>query len=298
VTGSSPAIAAVRKLLGEATRVQPLQASGFATTLRVQRGGEVFFVKALPAAEGERLRAEAEGLRALAATATIRVPRVVDCADADGWTLLALEWLEFAAPDAQFGTRFGARLAALHAASAPIAGYGWPRAKWLGGTRQEAATTAGAGTNDWIEFFRDRRLRALAQRLARERYARLLEAVEAALAAMPRLFDDYAPRPSLIHGDLWSGNWGMLADGTPVIFDPAVSVSDAEAELAMMELFGAPPAGFFAAYRAHGRWHDGYARRRPLYQLYHLLNHVLLFGESYAGAALACARAAAAAARL
>lgn len=285
-------VAAIRQHLGESTRVQPLAASGFATTLRAQRGGEVFFVKALPAAEGERLRAEAEGLAALAATATIRVPRIADCGDAAGFTLLALEWLEFAAPDAHFGARFGERLAALHSAPPPLAGYGWPRANWLGGTRQEAATTAGVGTRDWIAFFCERRLRTLAQRLARERDARLLEAVEAAIAAAPRLFDDYAPRPSLIHGDLWSGNWGMLADGTPVIFDPAVSVSHAEAELAMMELFGAPPVGFFDAYRAHGRLHAGYARRRPLYQLYHLLNHVLLFGAGYTGAALACARAA------
>jgi fructosamine-3-kinase len=293
-----PAVAAVRQRLGESTRVQPLAASGFAATLRAQRGGEAFFVKALPAAEGERLRAEAEGLRALAATRTIRVPQVADCGDAESFTLLALEWLEFAPPDARFGARFGARLAALHAAPPPFSGYGWPRDNWLGATCQEAATSEGAGTSQWIAFFRERRLRALARRLGRERHAPLLEAVEAAIAALPRLFDDYEPRPSLIHGDLWSGNWGMLADGTPVIFDPAVSVSDAEAELAMMELFGAPPSGFFAAYRAHGRLHEGYARRRPLYQLYHLLNHVLLFGDGYAGAALACAREVAGTARL
>jgi len=95
---------------------------------------------------------------------------------------------------------------------------------------------------------------------------------------MPRLFEDgHTPRPALVHGDLWSGNWGMLADGTPVVYDPAVSYSDAEAELAMMELFGSPPAGFWRSYRPH----EGYARRRPLYQLYHLLNHAVLFGGGY-----------------
>jgi fructosamine-3-kinase len=82
----------------------------------------------------------------------------------------------------------------------------------------------------------------------------------------------------------------MLADGTPVIYDPAVSCSDAEAELAMMELFGAPPAGFWPAYREAAGLHAGYAARRPLYQLYHLLNHALLFGGSYAAQALRCAR--------
>ena len=70
-------------------------------------------------------------------------------------------------------------------------------------------------------------------------------------------------------------------DGSPVIFDPAVSVSDAEAELAMMDLFGAPPAGFWPAYREAYPLHDGYARRRALYQLHHVLNHALLFGGGY-----------------
>jgi len=105
--------------------------------------------------------------------------------------------------------------------------------------------------------------------------------------ALPALFGDgHAPRPSLIHGDLWSGNWGCTADGAPVIFDPAASISDAEAELAMMELFGAPPAGFWPSYREAAGLAPGYAWRRGLYQLYHLLNHELLFG-GYARQAMA-----------
>jgi protein-ribulosamine 3-kinase len=82
----------------------------------------------------------------------------------------------------------------------------------------------------------------------------------------------------------------MLADGTPVIYDPAVSCSDAEAELAMMELFGSPPAGFWGAYREAAGLHDGYARRRGLYQLYHLLNHALLFGGGYVRQSMALAQ--------
>jgi protein-ribulosamine 3-kinase len=73
----------------------------------------------------------------------------------------------------------------------------------------------------------------------------------------------------------------------PVIFDPAVSVADAEYELAMMELFGAPPAGFWTAYRERMPVAEGYARRRPLYQLVHLLNHARLFGGGYERQALA-----------
>lgn len=119
----------------------------------------------------------------------------------------------------------------------------------------------------------------------------MLHAVEAVRQALPRFFEDgYVPRPSLIHGDLWSGNRGMLPDGRPVIFDPAVSVSDAEADLAMMELFGSPPPGFWPAWRAVMGPHQGYERRRGLYQLYHLLNHALLFGGEYAAQSLSMAR--------
>ena len=117
-------------------------------------------------------------------------------------------------------------------------------------------------------------------------------AVTTVIDALPSLVEaeDYQPRPSLIHGDLWSGNWGMLADGTPVIYDPAVSCSDAEAELAMMELFGAVPSGFWRAYRETHKLAGSYGQRRGLYQLYHLLNHALLFGGSYVNQALSLAR--------
>jgi fructosamine-3-kinase len=121
--------------------------------------------------------------------------------------------------------------------------------------------------------------------------ASLLRATDAAIEAVPRFFDDgVALHASLIHGDLWSGNWGMRADGTPVLYDPAVSCSHAEAELAMMELFGRPPPGFWPAYRETAGLHAGYERRRGLYQLYHLLNHALLFGGGYAAQAEALAR--------
>jgi len=136
----------------------------------------------------------------------------------------------------------------------------------------------------WIAFVGHERLRALAEGLA----APLPAAVRDVVDTLPALFDDgHVPRPSLIHGDLWSGNWGCTATGEPAIFDPAVSVSDAEAELAMMELFGSPPASFWPAYREVTPLAAGYERRRAVYQLVHLLNHARLFGGGYARQALA-----------
>ena len=233
------------------------------------------------------LEAEADGLAALAATRTVRVPEVVACA-ADrehDVAVLALEWLDLRSADARYGERLGNALAALHLASAADSGrrYGWHRDNMLGATLQRNRWSEPGATAGWIDFYRRHRLGAMRERLAASGAASLVDAVDAVSGVLPAFFaDGHVPRPSLIHGDLSPGNgWGMLDLVTPVIYDPAVSCSDAEAELAMMELFGGPPHGFWAAYRKQAGLHDGYARRRGLYQLYHLLNHALLFGGGY-----------------
>ena len=275
--------------------LRPLGVSGFCATWRAECAGSALFVKTQPAAAAATLHTEADGLRALAATATVRVPAVEAVWELPhGGVALALEWLDLRRPDPGFGARFGAALAALHRAGCPLRppGYGWDRDNWLGATLQTNRRGAGADTAAWVDFFGLRRLEALALRLeARRGASRLADATRQVIAALPRLFDDgHRPSPSLIHGDLWSGNWGMLDGGAPVIFDPAVSCSDAEAELAMMELFGAPPPGFWPVYLDRAGLDSGYSRRRPAYQLYHLLNHVLLFGGGYESQALDCAQ--------
>ena len=255
----------------------------------------VLYVKRLPRAALARLEAEAEGLAALAAIGAIAVPSVHSCGidEETGQAQLVLDWLDLRPPDGGFGARLGEALGALHAAL-PAQGhgrFGWHIDNFIGATPQVNGWSEEGGLAGWIGFHREQRLGAMARRLAAAGAAReLLKAVEAVQHALPRFFDDgHVPRPSLIHGDLWSGNWGMLPDGRPVIFDPAVSVSDAEAELAMMELFGSPPSAFWPAWRAVMGPHPGYERRRGLYQLYHLLNHALLFGGGYAAQSLALA---------
>jgi len=113
----------------------------------------------------------------------------------------------------------------------------------------------------------------------------LQRAGEKLLEVMPAFFNGYTPQPSLLHGDLWGGNHGFLANSTPVIFDPAVYFGDRECDLAMTELFGGYPADFYAAYRAHYPPDAGYEVRRDLYNLYHILNHANLFGGGYAAQA-------------
>jgi len=254
------------------------------------------FVKSLPPQRLQALQAEADGLAALAATGTIAVPAVhsfgVD--PVSGQAQLAMDFLDLRPPDAAFGARFGEALGRLHAQAPSHGGgrFGWDADNFIGATPQVNGCSESGGLEGWLAFHRDKRLGAMARRLARAGASgELLRAVEAVQEALPRFFDDgHVPRASLIHGDLWSGNWGMLPDGRPVIFDPAVSVSDAEAELAMMELFGSPPSGFWPAWRGAMGRREGYERRRGLYQLYHLLNHALLFGGGYAAQSLAVAR--------
>lgn len=287
---SRPALASA---LGGPWELRTLGNSSFCDTWEARQGRMRLFVKSAPRTGAAQLRAEADGLRALAATGCIRVPEVHALADlAGGGAALAMEWLDFRAPDAGFGERFGRALAALHTHPCPLdpPSFGWRTDNCLGGTLQRNTPLQPPGHGGWIAFWGRSRLGAMRDRLPAEAAA-LREAVDAVIARLPEFFTDgHLPRPALIHGDLWQGNWDMLANGTPVIFDPAVSCSDPQAEIAMMELFGSPPPGFREAYvEAGGAWPP--PERMRLYQLYHLLNHVLLFGGGYGAQALRVARA-------
>jgi fructosamine-3-kinase len=278
--------------LGDRWALEPLGASTFCDTWQARQGRTRLFVKSAGRAGAAMLRAEADGLRALAATHTIRVPAIDSLRDLPGGgAVLALEWLDFKRPDDGFGGRFGRALAALHAHPCPLepASFGWRGDNFIGATPQRNTPLQVPTHAGWHSFFEKCRLGCMRDRLPASEL-RLRDAVDAVIEALPSLLAERGmPRPALIHGDLWQGNWDMLADGTPVIFDPAVSCSDPQAEIAMMELFGSAPAGFREAYvSAGGSWPS--QRLLGLYQLYHLLTHVVLFGGGYAQQALRVAR--------
>jgi len=230
---------------------------------------ERHFVKSVPLADAAMLEAEADGLRALAACDAIAVPRVVELGTHDGTAFLATSWLDFG--DMPRGEAMGRALARLHRV-AQDARYGWTRDNFIGRTPQD-----NAWSDDWAAFFRDRRLRPQFLRAARFR----LRDTDALLDAVPDLLRGHAPPPSLLHGDLWSGNAAMLATGEPAIFDPAVYIGDREADIAMTCLFGGFDATFYAAYEEAWPMPAGHERRRELYNLYHVVNHLNLFGASY-----------------
>ena len=279
-------------VLGDGWELEPLGASVFCDTWQARRGRIALFVKSAGPEGAGMLRAEADGLRALAATHCIRVPAVDSLRDLPGGgAVLALEWLHFARPDAGFGQRFGRAMAALHAHPSPLEppSFGWRTDNYIGATAQRNAPLQPPSHAGWLAFYARCRLRCMRDRLP-PASAQLRDAVDAVMEALPALLSECpTPRPALIHGDLWQGNWDMLEDGTPVIFDPAVSCSDPHAELAMMELFGSPPDGFREAYaKAGGSWPS--PRRLAVYQLYHLLNHAILFGAGYTRQALRVAQ--------
>ncbi len=223
--------------------------------------------------------AEAAGLAALRATNAVRVPDVISCGLAAGQARIVLEHLELRSLDRAAGAALGRALAQLHRASGPR--FGWPHDNFIGGSPQE-----NAWRDNWALFFADHRLRPQLRWARDNGMERKLVADGEKLAEkVGAFFVEEQPAPSLLHGDLWSGNAGRLPDGTPVIFDPACYYGDREADLAMSELFGGFPESFYAAYREAWPLAEGYETRKALYNLYHILNHFNLFGASYLGQA-------------
>ena len=233
-------------------------------------GGSDVFVKmhANASAMPGLFAAEAAGLEALASAETsVAVPRVL----AVGQDFLATEWLDFSGGRGLEET-LGRGLAALHHATAQSM-FGFACDNYLGATPQ--ANTQHAS---WAVFWRERRLGPMLacmrgdgelQRLG----GRLMERLDVIL--------DVGEEPAcLLHGDLWSGNALLLADGRAAIFDPACYYGCREAEFGMIRLFGFA-ARFEAAYHEVYPLPEGADRRIPIYMLHHLLNHLHLFGASY-----------------
>jgi len=218
--------------------------------------------------------AEAQGLNELYMTYTIGVPQVIayDCTAEVSYLLLeALEFCSQSDP-----AKLGLQLARLHSQYGDA--FGFHEDNFIGTTPQK-----NSWHSDWITFYREQRLVHQFKRIPKQYLSKQFVAdFNQLMDKLPDFFANRPLKPSLIHGDLWSGNWGYVQpDASPVIFDPAAYYADHEMELAMMELFGSPGKAFFEAYQSVLPIDAGYSFRRPLYQLYHLLNHLNLFGEGY-----------------
>ncbi len=275
--GVSEAITAATGAPFFAAKVSAIGGGDINQAFNVSDGTRRYFVKANRTASLPMFEAEDEALKALAATHSVRVPQPLCSGVAAGQAFLVLEHLELRGSGN--AALLGTQLAQLHRASQ--ARFGWVHDNWIGSTPQP-----NGWHSDWIAFWRDRRLGHQLKLAAQNGYGGVLQRDgETLMARLEDFFTDYRPVPSLLHGDLWGGNHGFLADGTPVIFDPAAYCGDREADLAMSELFGGFAPGFYAAYREAWPLDAGYAVRRTLYNLYHILNHANLFGGGYAAQA-------------
>lgn len=241
-----------------------------------QRLEDRYFIKLNQPALMEMFAAEAKGLQEMAATATIKVPAPICWGVAANHSYLVLEELDLTERgNPNNWKEMGRNLAALHNYRiSNIPKFGWHLNNTIGSTPQ-----INTWETNWTTFFKNHRLGYQFQ-LARRKGGHFPKA-DRLLAAIPEILSDRYPQPSLVHGDLWSGNASFTTAGSPVIFDPATYWGDREVDLALTELFGGFPRAFYQGYESVSPLDPGYDRRKRLYNLYHILNHYNLFGGSY-----------------
>jgi fructosamine-3-kinase len=262
----------------EVTQLSPVGGGCIHTALRVDgdttAARKSYFAKVNDAQFTSMFASEAQGLAALGESKAIAVPRVVAAGHDDDRAWLVLEWMDLAPLDASTARALGASLAALHRVKRER--FGWGRDNFIGASPQ-----VNGWSDDWIAFWRDRRLHAQLRLAAHNRLpSKMIDRGERLAADCAAFFRTYQPRPSLLHGDLWGGN-ASASHGKPVVFDPAVYVGDREADIAMTTLFGGFPPAMLAAYGDELPLDGGFTVRRDFYNLYHVLNHANLFGGGY-----------------
>jgi len=281
----------VRDALTEATGFDVKRATsvggGRSSTARLETKGGDFFAKWATGPNAETFVPESKGLRALRQRASgLVIPESVAASPAANGApgFLVTPWIETSSAPANHAKALGEGLAALHQADGEEAlrkgqeRYGFADDNFIGAMPQ-----VNTWERSWPAFFRACRLEPQA-RWAHERghwQKRWDGPFERVIKALPELLPD-TPFPSLVHGDLWGGNVLPLPDGGAALIDPAVYIGHREVDLAMTELFGRFDDAFYDAYGAAWPLDEGYTARRPIYNLYHLINHLNIFGAGYA----------------
>jgi protein-ribulosamine 3-kinase len=242
---------------------------------RIEGNGRRFFVKLNNPECLSMFEAEAAGLREIRNSRTLRTPAPICLGRNTSVAWLVLEYVEMRSGSSSGASALGEGLAAMHRVSSGE--FGWTSNNTIGTTPQ-----INERSSNWIDFWRKHRLGYQLQLAKANGYlGRLQTQGERLMGELDCFFPDGQPAASLLHGDLWSGNYDFDETEQPVIFDPAVYYGDRETDIAMTELFGGFPGNFYAAYRSAYPLDAGYAIRKTLYNLYHILNHLNLFGRGY-----------------
>ena len=250
--------------------------------------GRKFFLKSNSAPLPQMFPREADGLNALTKVGAIRVPRALGTGGENNGAspFIVMEHITQGSPIAGFYDEFGGGFARLHKESAAEK-FGFDADNYIGSTPQK-----NSWNESWVEFWRENRL-GYQLKLARQNGYSDKEMEKLGDKLMNRLeslIGDPDEPPCLLHGDLWSGNYLADDTGKPVLIDPATYYGCREADLAMTMLFGGFNRRFYKAYNEVWPLADGSSDRIEIYKLYHLLNHLNLFGSSYYGSSMSILR--------
>ncbi|OVE77400.1 fructosamine kinase [bacterium F16] len=242
------------------------------STLITAEDGSDYFLKSL-AGKGAMFRLEANGLLELSKANAIRVPEVIHADD----DFIILEVIRTGHQDHRFMETFGRQFAEMHRLQSDS--FGFYEDNYIGATPQENSRR----TEEWAEFYWESRLLYQFKRAERHGYSssEMTDLASKLEHALPALLRGSEESPCILHGDLWSGNFMVGADGEPVLIDPAVYYGHREADLGMTHLFGGFSHSFYRAYNEAYPLPAGHERRIGLYMLYHILNHLNLFGMGY-----------------
>ncbi|GAB3013419.1 fructosamine kinase family protein [Niabella terrae] len=259
----------------ETATVTPVSGGDSNAAYRIQRGEQRFFLKTQGAAACPGLfEQEAAGLELLRRNSEHYLPAVIGQGLRAGRQYLLLEWLEAAGSTAATQENFGRRLARQHRHSQPY--FGLSVDNYIGPLHQSNQPVA-----DWPGFYAHRRILPLVRQLADTGVLDRKD-IRAANGFSDRIREFFPEEPScLLHGDLWSGNYMTLENGTVAFFDPAVYYGHREMDIGMSLLFGGFSAAFYEGYREQWPLEPGWQQRVAYSQLYPLLVHALLFGGSY-----------------
>ena len=241
--------------------------------IRTVSGRELFLKSGF---SNSMFRSEANGLRELRKANVIGVPEVFLVDE----NFLLMEFIYPGTKKKNFFEDFGWSLANLHRYTASH--YGFYEDNFIGATPQ-LNVVKGSASKIWRQFFWEYRILYQFQLAQKNGYAdeKLTNGISQLEDRIEMILSGSEEPPSLLHGDLWRGNFIVGRNGEPVLIDPAVYYGHREADLAMAKLFGGFPPEFYKAYQENYPLKDGYEYRENIYMLYHVLNHLNLFGHSY-----------------
>ncbi|GGD78022.1 fructosamine kinase family protein [Lacimicrobium alkaliphilum] len=252
--------------------IRQLHEQFYTRAFRITDGQRRFFVKVTEVSELLRLETEAAGLNKLRQSELLKIPKVICVGKTSQSGFLVLEYLHMQEGSPEQWQQFGQQLARLHQSDHQQM-YGWQEDNYIGATPQP-----NGWKKKWCQFFSEQRIGYMLQLLNEK--ALLKSDVDKVVDRVRQLLAGHTPPASPLHGDLWQGNTGFWK-GQPVLYDPAFYFGDRETDIAMTEFFGRFPEAFYQGYEQVWPLSEDYQYRKPVYQLYHNLNHALLFGGQY-----------------